>query len=104
MPIENKDQAFELTGSQPERPLLSCFQVGESDWVAATDEDEARRILAEMNGDDPADYADWDVELTSESMLDKQWVDEDPPHAECGCLRQWLAEATEPTYLMGTEG
>ncbi len=34
-----------------------------------------------MNGDDPADYADWEVELTSEDMLDKQWVDEDPPHA-----------------------
>ena len=60
-------------------------------------------MLAEMNGDDPADYADWDVELTSETMLDKQWVDEEPPHAECGCLRQWLDEAIEPTYLCGME-
>ncbi|AIC20628.1 hypothetical protein EY04_17470 [Pseudomonas chlororaphis] len=103
MPTENQDQAFELNGSQPARPLLLCFQVGDCDWVAATDEDEARRVLAEMNGDDPSEYADWDVELTSDSMLDRQWIDEET-RGECGCLRQWLAEATEPTYLMGTEG
>jgi len=88
----------------PEETELKCYQVGECDWVAATSEDEARCVLAEMNGDDPSDYADWDVELTSDSMLDKQWVGEDPPHPECGCLRQWLAEATKPTYLIGTEG
>ena len=57
-----------------------------------------------MNGEDPAKYAEWEVELVDEAKLDKQWVDEDPPHAECGCLRQWLAEAKEPTYLIGTEG
>ena len=104
MPEEKQAEAFELDGSQPARPPLVCYQVGECDWVAATGEEEARRILAEFSGDDPADYADWDVELTSESMLDKQWVDEDPPHAESGCLRQWLAEATKPSYLIGTEG
>jgi hypothetical protein len=104
MPEENQDPTFELNGSQPARPLLLCFQVGDCDWVAATNEEEARRVLAEMSGGDPAEYADWDVELTSEDMLDKQWVDEDPPHAECGCLRQWLAEAAEPSYLIGTEG
>ncbi|QLG93575.1 hypothetical protein HZF02_17125 [Pseudomonas yamanorum] len=80
MTTENQSPEFELNGSQP-----------------------ARRVLAEMNGDDPAEYADWDVELTSDKTLDMQWTDEDPPHAECGCLRDWLAEATEPTYLMGTE-
>lgn len=103
MTTENQSPEFELSGAQPGRPDLRCYSVGDQDWVAATSEDEARRVLAEMNGDDPSDYADWDVELTSETMLDKQWVDEDPPHAECGCLRQWLEEATEPTYLSGTE-
>ena len=100
----NQTSEFQLTGSQPNHPTLLCFQDGEQDWVAATGETEAHRVLAEMNGDDPADYADWEVELTSDDMLDKQWIEEDPPHAECGCLRQWLAEATEPTYLIGTEG
>lgn len=104
MPAENQATEFELDGNPPAPPPLSCYQVGDCDWVAATSEEEARRILAEMNGDDPSEYADWDVELTSDSMLDRQWVDEDPPHAECGCLRQWLAEATGPSYLIGTEG
>lgn len=103
MTTENQSPEFELDGSQTARLDLRCYSVGDQDWVAATSEDEALRVLAEMNGDDPADYADWDVELTSETMLDRQWTDEDPPHAECGCLRDWLAEATEPTYLMGTE-
>lgn len=103
MTTENQIPEFELKGSRPVRTDLRCYSVGDQDWVAATSEDEARRVLAEMNGDDPADYADWDVELTSETMLDRQWTDEDPPHAECGCLRDWLAEATVPTYLMGTE-
>ncbi|MHA6195570.1 hypothetical protein ACX3YG_14490 [Pseudomonas wadenswilerensis] len=95
---------FELDGGQSARPALACYQVGDCDWVAATNEQEARAVLAEMNGDNPEAYADWDVELVSEEMLDRQWVDEDPPHAECGCLREWLAEATEPSYLNGTEG
>ena len=88
----------------PEKTVLKCYQVGDSDFVAATNEDEARKVLADMNGDDPSSYVDWDVELVDEAKLNKQWVDEDPPYAECGCLRQWLAEATEPTYLIGTEG
>lgn len=103
MPEKSQAQAFEPNSSQPTRLDLRCYSVGDQDWVAATGEDEARRVLAEMNADDPAEYADWDVELTIETMLDRQWTDEDPPHAECGCLRDWLAEATEPTYLMGTE-
>lgn len=103
MTTENQTPEFELNGSQPASPNLRCYSVGDQDWVAATREDEARTVLAEMNGDDPADYEDRDVELTSETMLDRQWTDEDPPHAECGCLRDWLAEATGPTYLMGTE-
>jgi hypothetical protein len=96
-------EEFKLDGSTPARPALRCYSVGDHDYVAATSEDEARRILAEMNGDDVSSYEDWDVELTSDKTLDMQWVDEDPPHPEVGCLRDWLAEATEPTYLNGTE-
>ena len=103
MTIEKQNPEFDLSGPQPARPDLRCYSVGDQDWVAATSEDEARRVLAEMNDYDPVDYADWDVEQTSEAMLDRQWTDEVPPHAECGCLRDWLAEATEPTYLMGSE-
>ena len=88
----------------PEETVLKCYQVGDLDYVAATNENEARKVLAEMNGEDPLEYAEWDVELVDETKLDNQWVDEDPPHAECGCLRQWLAEAKEPIYLVGTEG
>ena len=88
----------------PEETVLKCYQVGDLDYVAATNENEARKVLAEMNGEDPLEYAEWDVELVDEAKLDKQWVDEDPPHAECGCLRQWLAAAKVPIYLVGTEG
>ena len=88
----------------PEETVLKCYQVGDLDYVAATNENEARKVLAEMNGEDPSEYAEWDVELVDDAKLDKQWVDEDPPHAECGCLRQWLAEASAPEYLIGAEG
>lgn len=87
-----------------EETILKCYQIGDLDYVAATNENEARNVLAEMNGDHPSEYAEWDVELVDEAKLDKQWIDEDPPHPECGCLRQWLGEATKPTYLIGTEG
>lgn len=35
-----------------------------------------------MNGDDPSEYSDGDVELTCEAFLYKQWVDEAPSHPE----------------------
>lgn len=38
----------------PEETVLKCYQVGDLDYVAATNEDEARKVLAEMNGEDPA--------------------------------------------------
>lgn len=42
----------------PEETALKCYQVGDSDYVAATNEDAARKVLAEMNGDDPSSYVD----------------------------------------------
>lgn len=88
MTTEKQTTKFELSGAQPARPDLRCYSVGDQDWVAATSEDEARRVLAEMNGDDPAEYADLDVGLIGEKMLDMQWTGEDPPHDKCGCLQQ----------------
>jgi len=60
--------------------------------------------LAEYSGDWlRQDTDDFEVELASDKMLDLVWIDEDPPHAAAGTLRQWLAEAAEPSYLNGTE-
>ncbi|MDB5997216.1 MAG: hypothetical protein JWP42_4352 [Pseudomonas sp.] len=89
---------------EPEDGPLLCYQVGDSDWVAAQNPEQALAVAHEMNGNWTADDFDIsDVELESEAGLDKVWVDEDPPHAPAGSLRQWLAEATEPCYLNGTE-
>ncbi|MGH8417984.1 MAG: hypothetical protein ACRER8_11990 [Pseudomonas sp.] len=88
----------------PEGGPLLCYQVGEQDWVAAQNPEQALAVLAEYIGDWlHQDTADYEVELASDQMLDLQWTDEDPPHAAAGSLRQWLADATEPTYLNGTE-
>lgn len=63
----------------------------------------ARRVLEEMNGKEPGAYDDWDVELVSDEWLDKPWCDEDDRTKIVGTLREWLAAATEPAYLAGTE-
>lgn len=101
--MENKPEEFELNGSQPAPLKLLAFAVGECDWVAAVDEAGARRVLEEMNGEDPGAYDDWDVELVNDEWLDKPWFDEDDRNKIVGTMREWLASATEPAYLAGTE-
>jgi hypothetical protein len=89
---------------QPEHGPLLCYQVGDHDWVAAQNPEQALAVAHEMSGNWAADDFDLsDVELESEAGLDKVWVDEDLPHTPAGCLRKWLADATEPSYLSGTE-
>jgi hypothetical protein len=96
-----KAKAYEY---DPEGGSLLCYQVGEQDWVAAQNPEQALAVLAEYNGDWlHQDTADYEIELASDKMLDLVWTEEDPPHAAAGTLRQWLAEATEPSYLNGTE-
>ncbi len=101
--MENQTEEFELNGSQPAPLSLLAFAVGDCDWVAAVDEAGARKVLEEMNGEEPGAYNDWDVELVSEEQLDKPWCDEDDRTKIVGTLREWLAAATEPAYLAGTE-
>lgn len=103
MPVENEKEVFELNGAQPAPLSLLAFVVGDCDWVAAADEVGARRVLEEMNGEEPGAYDDWEVELVSDEWLDKPWCDEDDRTKIVGTLREWLTAATEPTYLAGTE-
>lgn len=87
----------------PEENVLKCYAVGDCDFVAAYDADGAVAVLANTNGDEPINYAAWDVEPVSEEELDKPWCDEDDRTKIVGTLREWLAAATEPTWLAGTE-
>jgi len=101
--MENQTEEFELNGSQPAPLPLLAFVVGDCDWVAAVDEAGARKVLEEMNGEEPGAYDDWEVELVSDEQLNKPWCDEDDRTKIVGTLREWLAAATEPTWLAGTE-
>lgn len=96
-----RDKSY--TYDAAEGPLL-CYQVGEQDWVAAQNAAQALAVYAENSGDWlREDTDDLEVVLADDAMLDQEWVDEDPPHQRAGTLREWLAEATDPTYLNGTE-
>jgi hypothetical protein len=100
------DEAMKAKSYQydPEGGPLLCYQVGDQDWVAAQNPEQALAVLAEYSGDWlREDTEGLEVELSSDKMLDLVWTEEDPPHAAAGTLRQWLAEATEPCYLNGTE-
>ncbi|MNO07369.1 hypothetical protein D3C81_2295280 [compost metagenome] len=49
------------------------------------------------------DEEEYDVELTTEEMLDARWREEDEPDKDAGSLREWLAEAKGPCWIGGTE-
>ncbi|WP_183133489.1 type IV pilus biogenesis protein PilI [Pseudomonas cannabina] len=81
------------------RPLgLRCYQVGDSDWFAATCPEQALELMREQVGDDE----EYEVELTTQTMLDARWREEDEPDKDAGSLREWLAEAKEPGWIGGT--
>ncbi|AEA70236.1 Hypothetical protein PSEBR_a3848 [Pseudomonas brassicacearum subsp. brassicacearum NFM421] len=101
--IDNAMNSKSYTFNPEDGPLL-CYQVGDQDWVAAQNPDQALAVLAEHNGDWLHENSDdYDVVLTGEAELDQLWQDEDEPGVPAGSLRQWLGEATEPCYLIGTE-
>lgn len=79
---------------------LLCYQVGDFDWFAATSPEEALKLMQELIGGD----VDHPVSLCSQETLDERWRDEEKPDEDVGSLREWLAEATEPGWLAGTEG
>ncbi|MDU9398070.1 hypothetical protein [Pseudomonas sp. zfem003] len=80
---------------------LRCFWIDDHDFYAAHDEAEARRLHCEMCGLEDSDIDD--CVLVVGAMLDIQWCGEEDPEKPIGTLRQWLAEATEPCWLSGTE-
>ena len=83
---------------------LRCYQVGDCDWFAASSPEEALTLMREIVGDEDGwDPEDYEVELTSEELLDKRWVEEDEPGNDAGSLREWLAAASEPGWISGTE-
>lgn len=100
--MDNSTPVSDLLGDQLKPQLLRCFQVGESDWFAAASAEQALELMREIVGDD-WDPEDYDVELTSEELLDKRWCEEDEPDKDAGSLREWLAEAKEPGWIGGTE-
>lgn len=79
---------------------LHCYVVDDLDFYAATSAEEAKRLHCELNEYDEEDVDD--CCLVVGALLDKQWIDEDN-REPCGTLRQWLAEATEPGWIAGTE-
>lgn len=82
--------------------MLKCYAVGDYDYVAANDDEaEAVRLMNEMCGE--GSYEPDEVCEVVGSLLDTPWQDEDTKEP-VGTLRGWLAEATEPKYLCGTEG
>ncbi|WP_205300067.1 hypothetical protein [Pantoea sp. Tr-811] len=101
--MDNATPATGPLGDLPQPPLLRCYQVGESDWFAATSAEQALELMREIVGDEDWDPEDYEVELTSEALLDKRWREEDEPDEDAGSLREWLAEAKEPRWIGGTE-
>lgn len=78
---------------------LRCYQVGDSDWFAATSPENALELMRAMMGDED----DYEVVLTSESQLDERWGVEGEPGKDGGSLREWLAESKGPGWIGGTE-
>ncbi|WP_287030009.1 hypothetical protein [Pseudomonas sp. UBA6310] len=85
---------------EPVQKLLHCYIVGEHDYYAASTPEEALQKHADMLECDVEDLDDECEEVTGE-LLDKPWQDDDG--VPLGTLRQWLAEATGPEWLSGTE-
>lgn len=84
---------------------LKVFECDDSDIFAARDADEAVRLWREMVGEDEELESGYPREWTDEE-LDKrvQAFDEDerPIEGETTSAREWLAEATEPGWLAGS--
>lgn len=79
---------------------LRCYQVGESDWIAATSPEHALQLMRELEGEE--EMAEYEVVLSSDETLDQGWCNADEPEKCVGSLREWLAAATEPGWLAGT--
>lgn len=90
----------DMLGNEVHSLGLRCYQVGESDWFAATSPEHALQLMRQLEGED--EMAEYEVVLSSDEELDQGWCNADEPEKCVGSLREWLAAATEPGWLAGT--
>ncbi|MBM5459008.1 hypothetical protein H8F21_15680 [Pseudomonas sp. P66] len=83
-----------------EKLVLRCYQVGDSDWVAATSPEEALLVMHQLEGEE--DQIAYAVVLSSDEELDQGWAKPDEPEKCVGSLRQWLEAAKKPCWLACT--
>jgi hypothetical protein len=82
---------------------LKAYYVGDHDYYAATSLQEAIQLHNDLIGDpDLVEGHEDDSGEVDEATLDKRWVSCDTKE-DIGSMREWLAEATEPGWLAGTE-
>lgn len=82
--------------------LLTPYQVGENDVVAAYDEEEAIEVLCLYTGCNHTNEFDKSVDVTDLTKnLDEMLKDEDGN--DLNTLRAWVEELTEPQYMYGWE-
>jgi len=79
---------------------MSCYVVDDHDYYAACSAEQAKKMHMYSCQFDEDDIDD--VCLVVGSLLDTVWFDEESQEP-VGSLRQWLAEATEPCWIAGTE-
>lgn len=79
---------------------MSCYVVDDHDYYAAYSAEQAKKMHMDSCQFDEDDIDD--VCLVVGSLLDTVWFDEESQEP-VGSLRQWLAEATEPGWIAGTE-
>jgi len=98
--------AVDLLGTpvNPDAPVigLRAFWVGEYDTFAAHSPEHALELCREQGDTDTDEtYSLVDVTAVNDVDLDKPIFDEDRKH--CGNLREALAAADQPGFLMGFE-
>lgn len=80
---------------------LHCYLVGDHDYYAANSALEAEQLHLDQNELEEVDRES--AQLVLGALLDKPWQDENNPGVAAGTLREWLAEASAPGWLSGTE-
>ncbi|NMZ14666.1 hypothetical protein HBO07_25675 [Pseudomonas proteolytica] len=90
----------DLIGDEIHAAGLHCYQVGESDWFAATSPEHALQLMHELEGEE--EMLAYGVVLSSDETLDEGWAEAEYPDKCVGSLREWLAAATKPGWLAGT--
>jgi hypothetical protein len=85
----------------PEEMKLKCFQVGDSNLVAAYTQEQALEILIEFGGYDRDDIGMDEVAVCTDAFLDAPCRDEEGN--ECEAWRCTFEKLNEPGYVGGWE-